>query len=193
MPRKGALPFLRPPRAQPAPSAHGDRRGDAREPRTDRSRSGGARKGSLLDAVDRTVTGAGARLLAADLAAPLIDRARDRGAARSRRSCFHDDAGAARRRCAPRCARCPISAARSAGSSAGRGSPRDLGQLRDGLDGARRLRERLGAIEPTARRCSTSLLPRSRGHGALIDLLTRALVPSPPIERGAGRLYRRGL
>ena len=36
----------------------------------------GTRAGSLLAAVDRTVTGAGARLLAADLGAPLLDRAR---------------------------------------------------------------------------------------------------------------------
>jgi DNA mismatch repair protein MutS len=35
---------------------------------------GGARAGSLLHAVDRTVTGAGARLLAADIAAPLTGR-----------------------------------------------------------------------------------------------------------------------
>src|SRR3546814_15712391 len=35
----------------------------------------GQRKGSLLDAVDRTVTGAGARLLGQDIAAPLRDRA----------------------------------------------------------------------------------------------------------------------
>jgi DNA mismatch repair protein MutS len=34
----------------------------------------GGRAGSLLHAVDRTVTGAGARLLAADIGAPLLDR-----------------------------------------------------------------------------------------------------------------------
>ena len=43
------------------------------------------RAGSLLAAVDRAVTGAGARLLGADLGAPLLDRPRDRGAARSGR------------------------------------------------------------------------------------------------------------
>ena len=76
---------------------------------------GGERKGSLLDAVDRTVTGAGARLLAADISArrsttrALIEARLDLvGALRRGR---HDP----RRGCAPRCARCPISAARSAG------------------------------------------------------------------------------
>src|SRR3546814_7174284 len=34
----------------------------------------GTRAGSLLGAVDRTVTGAGARLLAQDLSAPLMDQ-----------------------------------------------------------------------------------------------------------------------
>ena len=34
----------------------------------------GVREGSLIAAIDRCVTGAGARLLAEDLAAPLLDR-----------------------------------------------------------------------------------------------------------------------
>ena len=38
--------------------------------------SKGGRAGSLLAEVDRTITGAGARQLAADLAAPLMDKAR---------------------------------------------------------------------------------------------------------------------
>ena len=36
--------------------------------------SQGGRKGSLIDAIDRCVTGAGARQLAEDLSAPLTDR-----------------------------------------------------------------------------------------------------------------------
>ncbi|MEY2926438.1 MAG: hypothetical protein RL367_915, partial [Pseudomonadota bacterium] len=36
--------------------------------------TGGKREGSLLDAVDRTVTGAGSRLLDADISAPLLDQ-----------------------------------------------------------------------------------------------------------------------
>jgi DNA mismatch repair protein MutS len=39
------------------------------------SASGGGRKGSLIEAIDRCVTSAGARLLAEDLAAPLTDLA----------------------------------------------------------------------------------------------------------------------
>src|SRR5436305_1706326 len=71
---KGALPFLRPPRLSSANAAMAI---DAatRDSLELTQTTGGARKGSLLDAVDRTVTGAGARLLAADIGAPLMDRA----------------------------------------------------------------------------------------------------------------------
>src|SRR3546814_1345827 len=51
----------------------------------------GQRKGSLLDAVDRTVTGAGARLLGQDIAAPLMDRAAIDGRL-DLVTLFHDDA-----------------------------------------------------------------------------------------------------
>jgi len=67
----------------------------------------------------------------------------------------------------------------------GRGSPRDLGQLRDGLGEARLLRERLGRIgEPPL--LLARLLPALDGHGALVDALARALVPAPPTETASG-------
>jgi DNA mismatch repair protein MutS len=67
----------------------------------------------------------------------------------------------------------------------GRGSPRDLGQLRDGLGEARLLRERLGrmADQPLLLR---QLLPALDGHGELVDALSRALVPAPPTETASG-------
>ena len=75
---------------------------------------------------------------------------------------------------------------------AGRGSPRDLGQLRDGLDEARRLHDRLAELaEPPA--LLGRLLPALTGHGALVDLLARALVPVAADRCGPGRLYRRRL
>src|SRR3546814_13181572 len=67
----------------------------------------------------------------------------------------------------------------------GRGSPRDLGQLRDGLNEARLLRERMGRL-PDMPALMAELLPLLDGHGALIDLLSRALVPSPPTETAQG-------
>jgi DNA mismatch repair protein MutS len=75
-----SLPFLRAPGAGGVIAPHDDRRLDARKPGADLLARAGTRAGSLLHAADRTVTGAGARLLAADIAAPLT-RGRDRGAA----------------------------------------------------------------------------------------------------------------
>jgi DNA mismatch repair protein MutS len=69
--------------------------------------------------------------------------------------------------------------------SAGRGSPRDLGNLRDGLAAAWSLREALAhAAEPPS--LLTELLPTLGGHAALIDLLKRALIESPPIDASTG-------
>ena len=179
---KGALPFLRPPRLS---SAHAAMAIDAatRDSLELTQTTGGARKGSLLDAVDRTVTGAGARLLAADIGAPLMDRG-NVDARLDLVQLFHDDSVLRERLRAA--LRALPDVGRALGRlAAGRGSPRDLGQLRDGLDGAWLLGETLGAVEG-APRLLTELAPQLRGHGALIDLLKRALVPAPPIDAADG-------
>ncbi|MBV8237230.1 MAG: DNA mismatch repair protein MutS [Sphingomonas sp.] len=179
---KGALPFLRPPRLSSANAAMAI---DAatRDSLELTQTTGGARKGSLLDAVDRTVTGAGARLLAADIGAPLMDRA-SVDARLDLVQLFHDD-GALRERLRAALRALPDLGRALGRLAAGRGSPRDLGQLRDGLDGAWLLGETLGAVEAPPRLLA-ELAPQLRGHGALIDLLKRALVPAPPIDAADG-------
>ncbi|MBC9033184.1 DNA mismatch repair protein MutS [Sphingomonas sp. JC676] len=185
---KGSLPFLRPPRLSRADAAMAI---DAatRESLELTLSAAGARKGSLLDSVDRTVTGAGARLLGTDIAAPLMDRGQiDARLDLVQR--FHDDAGL--RDSIRNALRALPDIGRALGRlAAGRGSPRDLGQLRDGLDGAWRLGERLGGITdvPALLR---DLIPQLRGHGALIDLLARALVPEPPIDADKGGYIAEG-
>ncbi|WP_072384576.1 DNA mismatch repair protein MutS [Novosphingobium sp. NDB2Meth1] len=153
------------------------------------SASGGGRKGSLIEAIDRCVTSAGARLLAEDLAAPLTDLA----AIRARLelvSWLHDDPllrGDLRSvlRAAP-------DVGRALGRIvAGRGSPRDLGQLRDGLGEAQRLQALLAARSDRPA-LANALLPALGGHGALIDLFSRALVPAPPTERTNGGFIAAG-
>jgi DNA mismatch repair protein MutS len=185
---RGRLPFLLPPQArQDGGTLAMDEATRASLEVT--QGSGGARRGSLLEAVDRCVTGAGARLLADDLSAPLTDP----GAINQRLelvSWLHDDPllrGDLRRmlRAAP-------DIGRAIGRVvAGRGSPRDLGQLRDGLDEAARLGHVLrgaGALPDLA----VQALPDLGGHGALIDLFTRALVPAPPTERAQGGFIAEG-
>lgn len=151
--------------------------------------SRGGRAGSLIDAIDRCATGAGARQLAEDLSAPLTDRAAivDRLALVDR---LHGDP--LLRADVRSALRALPDIGRAIGRVvAGRGSPRDLGQLRDGLDGARRLRDHLAA-QPDRPAMLDALLPDLGGHGALTDLYARALVPSPPTERGQGGFIAEG-
>lgn len=143
----------------------------------------GQRAGSLLATVDRTVTGAGARTLAADLSAPLMDRATIE-ARLDLVQWFHDD-GPLREDVRARLRALP-DVGRALGRVAiGRGSPRDLGQLRDGLDAARSLREKIGRLSDRPALLDV-LLPALDGHGALVDLLFNALVPTPPTETANG-------
>src|SRR6187401_2144590 len=141
---------------------------------------GGGRAGSLIAAIDRCVTGAGARQLAEDLAAPL--------AARPEIEARLDlvqwlQADPLLRGDLRQALRALPDIGRALGRLvAGRGSPRDLGQLRDGLSEARRvhgLLERQRDIPALLQ----GLLPGLAGHGALTDHLARALVPTPPTER----------
>ncbi len=182
------LPFLRPPVAVTSADHMAIDAATRESLELTRSQAGG-RAGSLLACVDRTVTGAGARLLAADLGAPLLDRARIE-ARLDLVALFEGDA--ALRDALRRQLRALPDIGRSLGRLvAGRGGPRDLGQLRDGLGEARRLQDRLGRIE-AAPALLTLLLPALAGHGALVDLLARALVPAPPIDAGQGGYIAEG-
>ncbi|MDY7097294.1 MAG: DNA mismatch repair protein MutS [Pseudomonadota bacterium] len=145
--------------------------------------SQGGRAGSLVATLDRCSTGAGSRMLAEDLAAPLLDEAaitdrlatvqyfRDRPIERADlREALRSlpDLGRALGRIV-----------------AGRGSPRDLGQIRDGLAEAQRFHDALkGMADRPA--LIDSLIPQLSGHGRLTDWMARALVASPPTERGNG-------
>ncbi|WP_170304650.1 DNA mismatch repair protein MutS [Croceicoccus estronivorus] len=184
----GKLPLLLPPV---------ERAGDARLAMDEATRGSleilesqqGGRKGSLIAAVDRCVTGAGARLLADDLSAPLTD-----ADAIHARLAFvgwlHEDP--LLRADLRSVLRALPDIGRALGRVvAGRGSPRDLGQIRDGLSEARRIRDHLQG-KPDLPRLLEGLMPALGGHGALVDLYTRALVASPPTERSQGGFIAEG-
>ncbi|WP_189538977.1 DNA mismatch repair protein MutS [Novosphingobium arvoryzae] len=185
---RGKLPLLLPPVA---------RSGDAALAMDEATRASleilttaqGTRRGSLVEAVDRCVTGAGARQLADDLSAPLTDAA----AIQARLALvewLHDDP--LLRADLRAVLRALPDLGRALGRIvAGRGSPRDLGQLRDGLSEARRIHDYL--VQRTERPALLdALLPSLTGHGALTDLYARALVPAPPTERGQGGFIAEG-
>src|SRR5213082_3427544 len=105
----------------------------------------GERRGSLLDAIDCTVTPAGSRLLAQRLAAPLTD-----AAAIARRldavAEFVEDA-AAREDIRDALRGAPDMSRALARLSVGRGGPRDLAGLRDGIIAADQALARLAQLE----------------------------------------------
>ncbi len=149
----------------------------------------GGRAGSLLGEIDRTITGGGARLLASDLAAPLMDRAAIE--ARLEFVQFCHDAPLLREAIRSALRQLPDIARALGRVVAGRGSPRDLGQIRDGLSAAAALRNRL-SLQVDRPGLLDRLLPVLDGHGALVDLLTRALVASPPTESAQGGYIAEG-
>ena len=178
---RGALPFLRPPtliEAATTMSIDAATRASLELTRT----MAGERRGSLLDAVDRTVTGAGARMLAGDIAAPLMSDTEIRLRIDLVTFFFEDGSQRAELRTALRSL---SDIGRALGRlTAGRGSPRDLGHIRDGLDTACKARMRLMRGEgPELLR---ELVQKLTGHAQLIDLLKRALVATPTTDVPAG-------
>ena len=143
----------------------------------------GGRAGSLIGAVDRCITGAGSRLLAEDLSAPLLDV----GAIEARLALvqFWHERPIERAQLRESLRAIPDLGRVLGRVVAGRGSPRDLGQLRDGLSEAARLHHWLSGA-PDRPALLDDVLARLTGHGALTDWLARALVPTPPTERGNG-------
>ena len=137
----------------------------------------GERAGGLLAALDRTVTGAGSRLLAEHLAAPLAEiegisarlDAVDFFAANQR---AREDARAGLKRC-------PDMARSMARLSLGRGGPRDLAALRDALGESAQLKARLG--RETLPALLQQALKDLGEHSAFTGRLARALGPELPL------------
>ena len=185
---RGSLPLLLPPVAR-AGNAHLAMDEATRISLEILASSQGGRRGSLIEAVDRCVTGAGARQLADDLSAPLTDAALI-GERLALVAWLHEDSllrGDLRvvLRTLPDLSRALGRVA------AGRGSPRDLGQLRDGLGEARRIHDHLKTrqVRPAL---LENLLPSLTGHAALTDHFSRALIASPPTERTQGGFIAAG-
>ena len=149
----------------------------------------GTASGSLLAEIDRCQTAGARRLLAEDISAPLTDRATIEGRL-ALVGWFHEDP--IRRERARQTLRAMPDFGRAlARLAAGRGGPRDLALLRDGLAAASALQ---GQLESEVDRPSLleQLLPRLGGHDALLERLSRALVASPPIDASKGGYIAEG-
>jgi len=149
----------------------------------------GERQGSLLATIDRTVTGAGARLLNDWLAAPLTDAAAI--AARQEAVQYLLQEGQLRGDLREALRRAPDLERALSRLSLERGGPRDLAAIRDGLRAAAGLRALL-------KRSNGNLPPFLQGatgglgdQAALIDHLSRALAEELPLlARDGGFIAR---
>lgn len=150
----------------------------------------GGHAGSLLAGIDRTVTAAGARMLAARLAAPLTDvhaiLARHDGV-----ESFAADSEL--RRVARDALRAAPDIARALGRLAvGRGGPRDLAALRAGIKAGRALRDHLGghALRGETAAAVDSLRENIAALSRLSDRLCFLLVEEPPYLARDGGFIR---
>lgn len=155
----------------------------------------GVRAGSLLACVDRTVSAAGARLLAERLARPLMDVAAIRGRldavqffldAPDRRAGVRDELKAA-----------GDLARALTRLTLGRGGPRDLAALRDGLNAGDRASARCVGLTgdapgEIASACAALSLAQHEACAALAQTLERALGPDLPLLTRDGGFIAQG-
>ena len=150
----------------------------------------GERRGSLLSAIDRTITAAGSRLLAQRLAAPLTDPVEiahrlDAVAA------FVDDSGP--RNDLRRDLKAVPDLARALSRIViGRGGPRDLAAIRDGIFAAAEFSARLTALPNIPRDLAQAVESLRRPEATLADQLGRALGEELPAFRRDGGFVRTG-
>ncbi|MFA6022185.1 MAG: DNA mismatch repair protein MutS, partial [Rhodospirillales bacterium] len=149
----------------------------------------GERKGSLLATIDHTITGAGARLLAARLAAPLTDPAAI-GQRLDAVAFFveHEDVRADIRAALKRCPDMERALSRL---SLGRGGPRDLAAIRDALAEIPALRAALARPSLDTPPAAIATAAAHLGeHSAIVDTLTRALAEELPLLARDGGFIR---
>lgn len=151
---------------------------------------GGERRGSFLHAIDRSVTAAGARLLAARLAAPLTDVAalqhRQESVAHFLKARETNEELREKLRAAPDIARA------LARLSVQRGGPRDLAALRDGISAAHAVRALVPQAPGEAGDAIGAILEGLVALSPLADKLTHLLIPEPPFYARDGGFVRPG-
>jgi len=174
--QRGKLPLLRRPVREEAGSLMQIDAATRRNLELTQALSGG-REGSLLNTIDRTVTAGGGRLLERRISAPSRDLAQIHARHESVRflleqSRFSQDLRADLKRC-------PDMDRALSRLALDRGGPRDMAAIRNGLEQALILSERLATPEvpPLLRDAARAL----GGHDDLVALLGAALVAEPPL------------
>ncbi len=185
--QKGRLPRLQRPRRMDAGAAMAIDMATRRNLEIVQTLTG-AREGSLLAVVDRTVTAPGGRLLAARIAAPLTDAADI--SARHDAVAYFVDAGRMRDGVRARLRETPDMERALSRLTLGRGGPRDLASIRDGLATGRDLRAQLAGSSPPEE--IAAAIDDLGGQEALIDRLAHALADDLPFVARDGGFIRSG-
>jgi len=150
----------------------------------------GERRGSLLDAIDCTVTPAGSRLLAQRLAAPLTDPAQIAQRLDAIAAFVAD--GAAREDIRSILRGAPDMSRALARLSVGRGGPRDLAGLRDGILAADQALARLGELEQPPQEIASVIAALRAPSRELARELEGALAEQLPLVKRDGGFVREG-
>ena len=185
--QRGKLPLLRPPLRESMGKAMQIDAATRRNLELTRALSGG-REGSLLAAIDRTLTGAGARLLETRLKGPSTDlgtikaRQATLGYFVENRSLADDLRGLLRRM--------PDIERALSRLMLDRGGPRDLGALRDAIAQAQQMADSLAAT--TLPETLATSIEAMVGHNALSSLLAKALQEDLPILLRDGGFIAKG-
>ncbi|WP_085881795.1 DNA mismatch repair protein MutS [Oceanibacterium hippocampi] len=188
--QKGRLPTIRPPERLESAAVVSIDAATRRNLELVQTLAGG-RDGSLLATIDRTVTGPGARRLAADLAGPMTDPA----AINARLDMVQYFTGGSEPRGALRALlrRCADLERALSRLSLGRGGPRDLAAIRDSLGLTAEVRtlfmdDRLGGPPE-----GIALALDALGfHAELVDELDRALAAELPLQARDGGFVAAG-
>lgn len=182
--QKGRLPRLVPPSRLRQGSVMEIDAATRRNLELNQALSGG-RAGSLLATIDRTVTGAGARLLASRLAVPLTDS--DAITARQDVVAYLIDNDPLREEFRRRLRHCPDIERALSRLSLGRGGPRDLAAVRDGLSEAGGMRDMLADKQLAPLPADLASVLQDLGfHDPLVDRLKRALADDLPLQARDG-------
>jgi len=188
--QKGKVPALRPPRREAADGTMAIDAATRRNLELTQNLSG-VRDGTLLAAIDRTVTGGGARLLASRLAAPLTDPVAI--AARHDAIGFFVAASPLRDAVREALRRAPDMERALSRLSLGRGGPRDLCSVRDALAVGRDLQALLADARALAIPAPIQAMITGLGtHDILIDRFARALGADPPLLTRDGNFIAPG-
>jgi DNA mismatch repair protein MutS len=150
----------------------------------------GERRGSLLGTIDRTVTAAGSRLLAQRLAAPLTDPV-EIAHRLDAVSAFVNDS-ATRGEIRGTLKTVPDLARALARIVVGRGGPRDLAAIGDGICAAVDFSTRLSALVAVPRDIADAIAALRRPNAAIATELAQALADELPAFRRDGSFVRSG-